>query len=146
MYLNQLRPVVGSRKKRKIVGRGDGSGHGGTSCKGHKGQKARSGSGISRSSEGGQMPLQRRLPKRGFRNIFRTEYKIIHLKEINLLEDESVIGPLELKKRGLLKGKDKLFKILSDGDISRAVTIKAHKFSKRSIEKIEAAGGKVEVI
>ncbi|MGA1823881.1 MAG: 50S ribosomal protein L15 [bacterium] len=146
MYLNQLRPVVGSRKKRKIVGRGDGSGHGGTSCKGHKGQRARSGSGISRSSEGGQMPLQRRLPKRGFRNIFRTEYTIIHLKDINRFDDESVIGPSELKKCGLVKGKNKLIKVLSDGDLLKAVTIKAHKFSKKSIEKIEAAGGKVEVI
>ncbi|MGA1869079.1 MAG: 50S ribosomal protein L15 [bacterium] len=146
MYLNMLRPPDGSRKKRKKVGRGDGSGHGGTSCKGHKGQRARSGSGIGRGSEGGQMPLQRRLPKRGFRNIFKKEYTIIHLKDINLFENESVIGPTELKERGLLKAGDKLVKILSDGEVSRAVTVKAHKFSKRSIEKIEAAGGKAEVI
>jgi large subunit ribosomal protein L15 len=128
------------------VGRGIGSGHGKTSCKGHKGQKARSGGGKGAGFEGGQMPLQRRIPKRGFKNYFAKEYAVINLKELARIEDSDVITPELLVERGIVgKIKDGI-KILGDGEIKRPVTIKAKMFSAAAAAKIAAAGGKAETI
>ncbi|MBN2373476.1 50S ribosomal protein L15 [bacterium] len=144
--LDKLKPCEGSRKKRKRIGRGAGSGHGGTSCKGHKGQNARSGGGKGPGFEGGQMPLQRRLPKRGFRNIFKKSISIINLKDINRLEQDVEITPQALKQKGIIKANVKYIKVLSDGNLEKALTFNAHSFSKEAVKKIEAMGGKAEVI
>jgi large subunit ribosomal protein L15 len=133
-------------KKRKRIGRGSGSGHGGTSCRGHKGQNARSGGGKGPGYEGGQMPLQRRLPKRGFRNIFKTEYTIVHLNDLDKFEANQEVTPETLKEKGIIKKSTLLIKVLSDGKIENPLTLKAHKFSKEAKKKIEAIGGKAEVI
>lgn len=144
--LNKLKGSAKSRKRRKRVGRGPGSGHGGTSCRGHKGQNARSGGGKGPGFEGGQMPLQRRLPKRGFRNIFKKVYTIIHLKDLNKFEANQEVTPEVLRQTGIIKKRDVLIKVLSDGNIENPLTLKAHKFSQEAIKKIEASGGKAEVI
>ncbi len=147
MEINTLAPGKGSVKRSKRVGRGPGSGHGKTSCKGHKGQKARSGGGVKPGFEGGQMPLQRRLPKRGFKNaLFTRKYAIVNLKDLTKLEDLSEITPELLIKRGVIKKLESGVKILSKGELKKAVTIKANRFSKNAEEKIVAAGGKAEVI
>ncbi len=146
MRIEDIRPAEGSTKNRKRVGRGVGSGHGKTSCKGHKGQKARSGGTKGAGFEGGQMPLQRRVPKRGFINIFKKEFAIVNLNVIDALGDDAVITPELLIKKGIIgKAKDGL-KVLAKGSIQRPVTIKAHAFSVSAAAKIEAAGGKTEVI
>jgi large subunit ribosomal protein L15 len=145
MRLSDLSPVKGSKKKNKRVGRGQGSGHGKTSCRGHKGQKARSGGGPKVGFEGGQMPLYRRLPKRGFKNIFKKEYAIINLKDLSTLS-ESVITPELMLEKGLLKDIKCGVKILGDGDIDKPLTIKAHAFSDSARDKIIKAGGKIEII
>lgn len=144
--LNNLRANEGSRKRRKRIGRGSGSGHGGTSCRGHKGQNARSGGGKGPGYEGGQMPLQRRLPKRGFRNIFKKEYTIVHIKDLNKFEANQEVTPEVLKQTGIIKKSVSLIKVLSDGDLENPLTLKAHKFSREAKKKIEASGGKAEVI
>ena len=144
--LNNLSANEGSRKKRKRIGRGSGSGHGGTSCRGHKGQNARSGGGKGPAYEGGQMPLQRRLPKRGFRNIFKTEYTVVHLKDLNKFEPNQEVTPEALKQKGIIKKSASLIKVLSDGNIENPLILKAHKFSQEAKKKIEASGGKPEVI
>ncbi len=146
MRIEDLRPSEGSRKKDKRVGRGIGSGHGKTSCKGHKGQKARSGGGKGAGFEGGQMPLQRRLPKRGFRNFFTKEYAIVNLKDIMKIEDIDVITPDVLLERGVIKNPKDGVKILGSGEITRPITIKANGFSAAASTKIVAAGGKAEKI
>ncbi len=147
MNLSQLKPSEGSKKKRKRIGRGPGSGHGKTSCKGNKGQNSRSGGGVRRGFEGGQMPLQRRLPKRGFHNNFKTEFTVINISSLNKFEEGSVITPAELIKCGLVtKSMDGGVKILGNGDIDRKLTVKANKFSKSAAEKIRSAGGEIEVI
>ena len=146
MNLSQLKPAEGSRKSRKRVGRGPGSGHGKTSCRGHKGQKARSGGGVRRGFEGGQMPLQRRMPKRGFHNIFKKEYALVHLSALEVFGEGTVITPTELIQKGLMKKRINEVKILGDGDLNKPLTVKAHKFSKTAVEKIRAAGGEIEVI
>ncbi len=147
MKLNELGPAKGSKKKNKRVGRGPGSGHGKTSCKGHKGQKARSGRGKGPGFEGGQMPLQRRLPKRGFTNYpFSKEYSIVNLRAIDRLIDINEITPEVLKEKGIVKKVKSGIKILAVGELKRPVTIKAHKFSKSAVDKITSAGGKAEVI
>jgi len=146
MRIEDLKPADGSRKKSKRVGRGIGSGHGKTSCKGHKGQKARSGGGKGAGFEGGQMPLQRRLPKRGFKNYFTKEYTVVNLKELAKIEDSDVITPELLAERGIIKQVKDGLKILGDGEIKRPVTIKANVFSASATAKISAAGGKAEVI
>lgn len=144
MELNSLRPALGSTKKRKRIGRGPGSGHGKTATKGHKGQKARSGGSIKAGFEGGQMPLQRRLPKRGFTPLTRTEYAIVNLKQLNDFEDGSVIDLLSLLEMGIVKkGLDGL-KILADGHLERSLIVKAHRFSSAAKDKITAAGGTIE--
>jgi large subunit ribosomal protein L15 len=146
MKINELR-APGSRKKPKRVGRGPGSGHGKTSCKGHKGQKCRSGGTKAPGFEGGQMPLHRRLPKRGFSNYpFRKEFAIVNLDKLNEIEDlESITPEVLLERRVISRLRDGL-KVLGQGELKRPVTVKAHAFSASAIKKIEAAGGKAEVI
>ena len=146
MKLSELTPAPGSSKKRKRVGRGDGSGHGKTSCRGHKGQGARSGGGTRPGFEGGQMPLQRRLPKRGFFNPFRIAMAIVNLDQLENFPAGSEVTPDVLAERGLVRGKNRRVKVLGDGLLSKALTIKAHGFSAKAKEKIEASGGKVELI
>jgi large subunit ribosomal protein L15 len=146
MRLDELKPAAGSSKKRKRVGRGDGSGHGKTSCRGHKGQGARSGGNVQPGFEGGQMPLQRRLPKRGFHNPFRIEMSVVNLGQLELLPAGTEVTPESLSQHGLVTGKNRRIKILGDGTLSKALTVKAHGFSATAKEKIEAAGGKAELI
>lgn len=146
MKLEDLQPAAGSKKKDKRVGRGVGSGHGKTSCKGHKGQKARSGGTKGPAFEGGQMPLQRRLPKRGFKNHFSVEFAIINLKDINTLKDMDIITPEALLEKGVIKNLKSGLKVLGEGEIQRPVTIKADAFSASALAKIAAAGGKAEVV
>jgi large subunit ribosomal protein L15 len=146
MRLSDLKPAIGSTKNRKRVGRGDGSGHGKTSCRGHKGQGARSGGNTKPGFEGGQMPLQRRLPKRGFHNPFRVAMAVINLQQLDAFPAGSEVTPEILSKNGLLRGKHRPVKILGDGSLSKALTVKAHRFSTTAKEKIEASGGKAEII
>ncbi len=146
MRLHDLKPAEGSRKKRKRVGRGNASGRGGTSTRGHKGQNARSGGGTKAGFEGGQMPLQRRLPKRGFTNIFRKEYAIVNLGQLNRLEGVDTVDPEMLRSRGMIKRMGAGLKVLAKGDIERPLRVKAHKFSARAVEKIRAAGGDIEMV
>ena len=143
--LSTIRAPRKSSEKRKRVGRGMGSGMGKTSTRGHKGQRSRSGSRMMRGFEGGQMPLHRRLPKRGFTNIFREEYAIVNLDRLAGL-GESTITPEVLKKAGIIKRAEQLVKVLGDGELTSALTVQAHKFSKSAQEKITKAGGKVEVL
>jgi large subunit ribosomal protein L15 len=146
MKLGDLKPADGSRKRNKRVGRGIGSGHGKTSCKGHKGQKARSGGSKGSGFEGGQMPLQRRLPKRGFHNRFKIEYAIVNLKDIDKIENADVITPELLFDKVIIKDFKDGVKILGEGKIQRPLTIKADAFSASATEKITAAGGKAEIL
>jgi large subunit ribosomal protein L15 len=145
MKIADLKPSDGSRKRAKRVGRGIGSGHGKTSCKGHKGQKSRSGGPKGPAFEGGQMPLQRRLPKRGFKNRFRIEYSVLNLKDLDRIEADTITPEL-LFERGLIKDLKDGLKILGEGELHRPVTIKADAFSSSALTKIAAAGGKAEVI
>jgi large subunit ribosomal protein L15 len=142
--LSNLRAPKKANTGRKRVGRGMGSGMGKTSTRGHKGQRSRSGSSMMRGFEGGQMPLHRRLPKRGFTNIFRTEYAIVNLDRIAGLK-VAEIGLDDYRKLGLVSGRNALIKILGSGELKKAVTIHAHKFSKSATEKIEKAGGKAVI-
>ncbi len=146
MKVEELRPSKGKMRKNKRVGRGIGSGHGKTSCRGHKGQKARSGGPKGPGFEGGQMPLQRRLPKRGFKNLFKKEYTIINLEDINRLRDLEIITPEVLFERGIIKEFKKGLKVLGEGKIERPLTIKANAFSASAMAKVSAAGGKAEII
>ncbi len=146
MKIQDIRPAEGSRKRNKRVGRGVGSGHGKTSCKGHKGQKARSGGTVGLGFEGGQMPLQRRLPKRGFKNRFGIEYAIINLDKINGLHGMDVITPELLLEKGIIKDIKDGLKVLGDGSIGRPVNVRATSFSASAAEKIATAGGKAEVL
>jgi large subunit ribosomal protein L15 len=146
MRLNDLSPMKGSVKKRKRVGRGPGSGHGKTSCRGHKGQKARSGARIRPGFEGGQMPLQRRLPKRGFTNIFKKEYELININDLKGFGPDSILDINVMKNAGLIRGAKSGVKLLGVGEISHPLAIKVHKVSKKAREKVEAAGGKVDLI
>ena len=145
MNLSTLKAPRKATENRKRVGRGMGSGMGKTSTRGHKGQGSRSGSRLMRGFEGGQMPLHRRLPKRGFVNIFRTEYEVVNLEKLANLSD-SEITPEVLRKAGLVSSRKALVKVLGQGEISRALTVQAHKFSKSAQEKIEKAGGKISVV
>ena len=145
MKLEDIKPAAGSKKKVKRVGRGIGSGHGKTSCKGHKGQKARSGGTKGPGFEGGQMPLQRRLPKRGFKNPFKVEYAIINLDDINKIDGLDVVTADVLRDRGIIKDLKSGLKVLGDGEIQRPITVRADAFSATALSKIAAAGGKAEV-
>ena len=144
MNLSNIRAPRKSSEKRKRVGRGMGSGMGKTSTRGHKGQRSRSGSRMIRGFEGGQMPLHRRMPKRGFTNIFRKEFNIVNLERLASL-GETTINPEVLRKAGVISTKHPV-KILGDGELSKPLTIQAHKFSKSAQEKITKAGGKIEVL
>jgi large subunit ribosomal protein L15 len=144
MNLSNIRAPRKSSKNRKRVGRGMGSGMGKTSTRGHKGQRSRSGSRMMRGFEGGQMPLHRRMPKRGFTNVFREEFAIVNLEKLAAL-GETTITPEVLRKAGVVKTKRPV-KVLGDGELSRALTVQAHKFSKSAKEKITKAGGKFEVL
>jgi large subunit ribosomal protein L15 len=143
MKLNSLKPPAGSRKKRKRVGRGDGSGHGGTSCKGAKGQNARSGGGVSPGFEGGQMPLARRLPKRGFRNVFRNEIIAINIEKLKGFPAGSVIDEDSLIQAGFVKRKGDGIKILGKGDLDYPLSLRVSMVSRGARSKIEAAGGSI---
>jgi large subunit ribosomal protein L15 len=147
--LSNLRAPKNANSGKKRVGRGMGSGMGKTSTRGHKGQRSRSGSHMMRGFEGGQMPLHRRLPKRGFTNIFRTEYSVINLSRIAELHEELGNAELTLEafaSKGLLKKRNGLVKVLGDGELSGAITVHAHKFSKSAQEKIEKAGGQAILV
>ncbi|MBN1190024.1 MAG: 50S ribosomal protein L15 [Dehalococcoidales bacterium] len=147
MRQNDLFPPLGSRKARKRVGRGNGSGHGTFSGRGIKGQKSRSGLQILRGFEGGQLPIIKRLPrKRGFHNIFRKEYSPVNVGSLNLFEEGTEITPEKLYEAGFIDSLTRPVKILADGQLKNAVTVKANKFSEAAKAKIEAAGGKVEEI
>lgn len=145
MNLSDLHPPAGSRRKPKRVGRGPGSGTGKTSGRGEKGQKSRTGYSRKRGFEGGQMPLTRRVPKRGFTNIFRKHYAIVNLSRLDELEGDSFSPEILVERRVVRKLGDGL-KVLGNGEISRAVTISAHKVSKTAREKIEKAGGRIELL
>ena len=143
MNLGTLKPPVGSVKKRKRVGRGDGSGHGGTSCKGHKGQNARSGGKVRSGFEGGQMPLSRRLPKRGFRNPFRKSIVTINIDRLKKFPEGSVIDEEALVRAGVVKHRKDGIKVLGKGNIDYPLTLKLNMISRGAREKIEAAGGSI---
>lgn len=146
MKLNELSPAPGSTKKKFRVGRGNGSGAGKTAGKGHKGQNARSGGGVRPGFEGGQMPLQRRVPKRGFVNIFATRYEAINVDQLNRFEDGSLVDEAAIVKAGLVKNTRDGIKILGRGELTKKLTVKVAAFSEGAKTKIEAAGGKAEVV
>jgi large subunit ribosomal protein L15 len=146
MDLNSLSPAEGSTKNRKRIGRGVGSGHGKTSTKGHKGQKARSGGSIKAGFEGGQMPMQRRLPKRGFTPLTRKIYSIINIEQLECFENGTSLSLEDFVKHGLVKNLSDGVKILSNGELTKSLTVKAHKFSSAAKDRIIAAGGSVEVL
>ena len=146
MRLHELSPAPGSTKEAKRKGRGPGSGNGKTAGKGHKGQNARSGGGVRPGFEGGQMPLYRRLPKRGFNNVFAKQYVEVNVSELNKFEDGAVITAEVLKESGVISKIKDGVAILGNGEITKKVTVKAAKFTKSAIAKIEAAGGKAEVM
>ena len=146
MKLHELSPAEGSKKSVKRIGRGHGSGWGKTSGKGNKGQKARSGGMGKLGFEGGQTPLARRLPKRGFTNFTRKEYAIINLSQLNNFEDGAEVNPMILKELGLVKNLKDGLKVLGEGELTKKLNVKAHKFSQSAVELIEKAGGKAEVI
>ena len=146
MKLHELSPAVGSTKEAKRIGRGHGSGNGKTAGKGHKGQKARAGHGMQPGFEGGQMPLYRRLPKRGFTNINAIEYAIINVSDLNKFEDGAIVDAAALIDSGLVKKELDGIKVLGSGELTKKLTVKAAAFSESAKEKIEAAGGKAEVM
>ncbi|WP_077532648.1 50S ribosomal protein L15 [Massiliimalia massiliensis] len=147
MKLHELSPAAGSTKDVKRIGRGHGSGNGKTAGKGHKGQKARSGGGVRPGFEGGQMPLQRRIPKRGFNNIFAKQYVIINVSDLEAkFEDGAVIDTNAIVEAGLVKKTLDGIKVLGNGEVTKNFTVKAAAFSKSAVEKIEKAGGKTEVM
>ena len=146
MKLHELSPAFGSVKEAKRIGRGHGSGNGKTAGKGHKGQKARAGHGMRPGFEGGQMPLQRRVPKRGFNNIFAEEVYVINVSALNVFEDGAVVDAAALADKGILKKASYPVKVLGKGEITKKLTVKLNAFSASAAEKIAAAGGKTEVI
>ncbi len=146
MKIHELTPAADSNKAVKRVGRGHGSGNGKTAGKGHKGQNARSGGGVRIGFEGGQMPLARRIPKRGFNNIFATKYAIVNVSDLDKFENDTVVDTEILKAAGLIKKEYDGVKILGNGELTKKLTVKAAKFSQSAVEKIEKAGGKTEVM
>lgn len=146
MKLHELSPAFGSTKESKRIGRGHGSGNGKTAGKGHKGQKARAGHGMRPGFEGGQMPLQRRIPKRGFNNIFAEEWVAINVSALNVFEDGAVVDAAALQVKGIIKNADMPVKVLGNGKITKKLTVNLNGFSASAAEKINAAGGKAEVI
>jgi large subunit ribosomal protein L15 len=147
MSLSDLKPPRGAKHAKKRIGRGQGSGNGKTAGRGHKGAKSRSGFKFKRGFEGGQMPLHRRVPKRGFHNPFRVEYEIVNIDTLAArFEPGTVVTPELLHERGLTSGADRLVKVLARGEVDKALTVRAHKFSGKAAEKIAAAGGTTEAI
>ena len=146
MKLHELKPAEGARKDKTRVGRGTGSGCGKTSGRGHKGQKSRSGGGVRPGFEGGQMPIYRRLPKRGFKNIWRKNYAEVNVSRLNVFEDGSTVDAVALVEVGILKNVLDGVRILGDGELTKKLNVKAQGFTKNAIQKIEAAGGSAEVI
>jgi len=146
MKINELSPAEGSKRGRKRVGRGPGSGHGKTSCRGHKGQKSRSGGGVRPGFEGGQMPIHRRLPKRGFKNPFRKEYSVLNVGDLSQFEPNSHLDPDALREAGLVWKMLDGVKLLGSGEISHPLVVRIHKISHSAREKIEGAGGTVEIL
>ena len=146
MDLSNLKPAPGSTKTRKRIGRGPGSGTGKQAGKGHKGQNARSGGGVKPGFEGGQMPLQRRVPKRGFTSLNKKVYNLINLRDLETFAAGTVVDLEQYGKSGLVVGIKDGVKILANGELTKPLTVHAHKFSKSAVEKIEAAGGKIEVL
>ena len=145
MKLHELMPAAGSTKEPKRIGRGHGSGNGKTAGKGHKGQKARAGRGFRPGFEGGQMPLQRRVPKRGFNNIFATEYSIVNVSALEVFEDGAVVNAAALAEKGLIKSANENVKVLGNGELTKKLTVTASAFSASAAEKIQKAGGSAEV-
>lgn len=146
MKLNELRPPKGSTKNKKRVGRGDGSGHGGTSCRGSKGQNARSGGGVRPGFEGGQMPLTRRLPKKGFYNRFRKDVSIVNIGQLKAFSKDSIVDANALVANGIVKNSSDRIKVLGNGSIEYSLTLKVNSISSSARAKIEASGGTIEVI
>jgi large subunit ribosomal protein L15 len=146
LSINTLKPAHGANRKNKRVGRGMGSGHGKTATRGYNGQLSRAGSSVRPGFEGGQMPLYRRLPKRGFNNIFRKEYIAINVETLESFDAGTQIDPVILRDHGIIKNLRGEIKILGNGDLTKSVNVRAHKFSKSAIEKIQKAGGTIEVI
>ena len=146
MNLNELKPADGARKDKVRVGRGNGSGSGKTSGRGHKGQKARSGGGVRTGFEGGQMPIYRRLPKRGFKNIRRNNFAEVNVNTLNIFDDGDVVDAVALVEAGILKNVLDGVRILGNGELSKKLTVKAQGFTKSAIAKIDAAGGSAEVL
>jgi large subunit ribosomal protein L15 len=147
MSLSDLKPPKGARRNRKRIGRGQGSGQGKTAGRGHKGAKSRSGFKFKRGFEGGQMPLHRRVPKRGFHNIFRTEYAVVNLDTLaERFDANTLITPELLREQGLIARSPRLVKVLARGEVTKKLTVRAHKFSGKAAEKLAAAGGAAEVL
>lgn len=146
MKLHDLSPALGSTKDSKRIGRGHGSGNGKTAGKGHKGQKARAGHGMRPGFEGGQMPLQRRVPKRGFNNIFAKEVTAVNVSALEVFEDGATVDAATLKEKGIIKTADNAVKVLGNGKLTKKLTVKLNAFSASAAEKINSAGGKAEVI
>lgn len=146
MKLGNTRPSDGSKKKRKRVARGPGSGHGKTACRGHKGQKSRSGSSVPAWFEGGQMPLQRRVPKRGFTNIFRVEKQVVNVSALEAFDADSEVGVETLLDRGMIKNLNSPVKLLGDGALTKPLKVTVHACSKKAKEIVEKAGGEVRII
>ncbi|PYQ26804.1 MAG: 50S ribosomal protein L15 [Acidobacteria bacterium] len=146
MELNSLKPKKGSRHAKKRVGRGPGSGHGKTAARGEKGQKSRSGFSRQPGFEGGQMPLHRRLPKRGFTNIFKKDYAVVNVSDLERFDNGATVGEAELRKAGLVKGQHDGIKVLGDGELSKKLSVSATKFSATAKKQIEAAGGSCQEI
>jgi large subunit ribosomal protein L15 len=146
MKQNDLRPAAGSRRDRKRVGRGPGSGRGKTAARGEKGQKSRSGYSAKRGFEGGQMPLHRRIPKRGFTNIFRVEYRTVNVERLASFAKGTVVTPEVLEQAGLLRKGKTPVKVLGSGDLAVALTVKVHKYTESAAKKIADAGGKAEIL
>ena len=146
MKLHELKPAEGARKDKTRLGRGTGSGCGKTSGRGHKGQKSRSGGGVRPGFEGGQMPIYRRLPKRGFKNIWRKEYAEVNVAQLNIFDDDTTVDAVALVEIGILKNVLDGVRILGDGELTKKLNVKAQGFTKTAIQKIEAVGGTTEVI
>ena len=146
MKLNELTPAPGSRKRKKRVGRGRGSGLGKTAGRGTKGQKSRSGGGVAPWFEGGQMPLQRRIPKRGFTNIFRKRYAVVNLRDLKRFEGLEEVGPEQFREAGIMKKRYSEIKLLAEGNLDRPMVIRVHNASSAAVDKVKASGGRVELI
>jgi len=146
LSINTLKPAPGANRKNKRIGRGIGSGHSKTATRGYNGQHSRAGSSMRPGFEGGQMPLYRRLPKRGFNNIFRKEYYVVNLEKLASFEAGAKIDPVTLRDNGIIRNLNEDIKILGTGEIANAIHVRAHRFSKSAVEKIQKAGGSIEVI